>query len=56
MPIEAVLAIYAKENGQGMMFNEGDQNTLPPNPDKPDPDKPDQIKPAAKRSHLKIVK
>ncbi len=35
-PIDAVLAIYAKENGQGMVFSEGDDNEpSPPKPDKP---------------------
>jgi len=34
-PIDAVLAIYAKENGQGMIFNEGDGEPSPPKPDKP---------------------
>lgn len=39
-PIKAVLAIYAKENGQGMVFNEntsgGDDPSLPPkSPNKP---------------------
>ncbi len=34
-PIDAVLAIYAKENGQGMVFNEGDEPPEPPKPDKP---------------------
>jgi len=32
-----VLAIYAKENGQGMVFNE---NNEPPEPEPTDPDKP----------------
>jgi stringent starvation protein B len=36
LPTQAVLAIYAKENGQGMVFNEID-NTQP---DPPKPDKP----------------
>lgn len=35
-PVSAVLAIYAKENGQGMVFNESDGDTPPtePAPDK----------------------
>ncbi len=33
-PVDAVLAIYAKENGQGMVFNE-ESNPSPPTPDKP---------------------
>ena len=50
VPIEAVLAIYAKENGQGMMFSLEDE-TIPPT----DPDSDPDNKPA-KRPHLKIVK
>ncbi len=50
VPVEAVLAIYSKENGQGMMFAQDDES-LPP--DGSDPDA--TIKPA-KRPHLKIVK
>lgn len=63
VPIEAVLAVYAKENGQGMMFSEddsavaaaddGDGSDTDPDsdPDKPgaDPDKP-------KRPSLRVVK
>ncbi len=30
VPISAVLAIYAKENGQGMVFDESDGETPPP--------------------------
>lgn len=50
VPIDAVLAIYAKENGQGMMFA-GDDETIPPT----DPDSDPDIKPT-KRPHLTIVK
>lgn len=50
VPVEAVLAIYSKENGQGMMFAQDDE-TDPP--DGSDPDSP--VKPG-KRPHLKIVK
>jgi len=50
IPVEAVLAIYAKENGQGMMFAPEDEGQPPPDPD-------DGSGPAsAKRPHLKIVK
>ena len=37
LPMRTVLAIYAKENGQGMVFNE---STEPPEPDPSDPQKP----------------
>ena len=50
VPNEAILAIYAKENGQGMMFAQ-DSDTVPPADPDSDPDKR-----LEKRSHLKIVK
>lgn len=50
VPIDAVLAIYAKENGQGMMFAQDDE-TLPPT----DPDSAPDNTPI-KRPHLSIVK
>jgi len=37
LPMQSVLAIYAKENGQGMVFNETHE---PSDPDPTDPDKP----------------
>jgi stringent starvation protein B len=43
-PVASVLAIYAKENGQGMVFDESSNETPPPEPEKP-------IRPS-----LKIVK
>ena len=52
IPVEAVLAVYAKENGQGMMFSEDDGATSSPdNDDDPDPapDKP-------RRPGLRVVK
>lgn len=48
VPIAAVLAIYAKENGQGMVFDENDNETPPP-AGPSDDDKPD-------KPHLKLVK
>ncbi|MCL4139739.1 UNVERIFIED_CONTAM: hypothetical protein GTU68_042999 [Idotea baltica] len=30
VPIAAVMGIYARENGQGMMFDEGDEIPMPP--------------------------
>jgi len=47
IPIRAVLAIYAKENGRGMMFGEDE--------DKPDPDDDSKPKSSARPS-LKVVK
>ena len=50
IPIDAVLAIYAKENGQGMMFSEDDGAVSSSDDDpEPDPDKP-------KRPSLRVVK
>ncbi len=52
IPIIAVLAVYAKENGQGMMFSEDDGAISSPeggNEPEPDPDKP-------KRPSLRVVK
>jgi stringent starvation protein B len=50
VPVEAVLAIYSKENGQGMMFAQDDES--PP----PDGGGPEDGPKHAKRPHLKIVK
>ncbi len=53
IPVAAVLAIYARENGQGMAFGEdekGDDETPPPTPQ---PDKPAA---RARKPVLKIVK
>lgn len=50
-PVAAVLAIYAKENGQGMVFNEtdGDDDNPPP---ESGPDKPEK----SGKPSLKLVK
>jgi len=48
VPTNAVLAIYARENGQGMMFNEE-----PETPGSPDDSGPDDDKP---RPSLRVVK
>ena len=50
VPVEAVLAIYSKENGQGMMFALEDE-TQPPT----DPEGGSDLKPV-RRPHLKVVK
>ncbi len=47
-PISSVLAIYAKENGQGMVFNEKSDDEPTP-PESSPPDKPNKPK-------LKLVK
>ncbi len=48
IPISAVLAIYAKENGRGMVMENGDAPSPPPEAPPPQ-DKP-------RRPHLQVVK
>jgi stringent starvation protein B len=60
VPMQAILAIYARETGQGMIFNE-DEATPPPDgkpPEGPAPDKPTAAKStsAAGRARFKVVK
>ena len=56
IPVAAVLAIYARENGQGMAFSEErSDDDEPPAPDAPQPDQP-PIKPVRGKPTLKIVK
>ena len=50
VPVESVLAIYSKENGQGMMFAQDDD--APP----PEGDGDDGPPSPGKRPHLKVVK
>jgi stringent starvation protein B len=53
VPVVAVMAIYAKENGQGMVFG-----AEPGAPEPPDPDDPSakELPPSAPKPALKIVK
>jgi len=46
IPVAAVLAIYARENGEGMMFTDDDKGG---DPEPPSPEKP-------KRPSLKVIK
>lgn len=48
VPLDSVLAIYAQENGRGMVFD--------PAEDTEDNDTPPEPTPPPKRSHLRIVK
>jgi len=53
VPIRAVLALYAQENGRGMIFDEeeeGEDTTPPPEPEGPAPE------PKKKRPVLRVVK
>jgi stringent starvation protein B len=67
IPIQYVLAIYTRENGQGMMFNEEEGSEPTPDPDSPTPQPTEQsstgasVEPSSKSSkpskaHLKVVK
>ena len=61
IPVQAVLALYAQENGQGMMFpaEEGGDNPPPDMPDDaPPPSGPDDAgdKPKRGAPHLRVVK
>jgi stringent starvation protein B len=52
--VGSVLAIYARENGQGMMFSDADDASLVDTDNEPDPNPdPDPVKP---RPKLKVVK
>ncbi|MEO5559317.1 MAG: ClpXP protease specificity-enhancing factor [Dokdonella sp.] len=50
VPMAAVLAVYAQENGQGMMFSADSAPTDPPPPTAPQPDE------TPKRPHLRVIK
>ena len=63
VPVHAVLAIYARENGEGMMLQGLDDGDTPPDPNPPTPptDGPpeggDDTPPkGTRRGHLKVVK
>ncbi len=48
LPIAAVMAIYARENGHGMVFPDEETDDSPPPPSEPTPER--------KRPSLKVVK
>lgn len=55
VPVAAVLAIYARETGQGMIFNE-DADQPPEGPQGPAPEPQPPKEGAAGRPKLKVVK
>ena len=56
VPVPAVLAIYARETGQGMIFTEEDARPGPATPGEP-PEPPKPVPPpAGRRPRLKVVK
>jgi stringent starvation protein B len=60
VPVNRVMAIYARENGQGMAFPVQDEETVPPTqdavPDAPEDPVPPATPPAGQRPSLKRVK
>jgi stringent starvation protein B len=56
VPIQAVVGIYARETGQGMIFGDEDTPTTPP-PDTPTPAPSDAAEEkSARRAKFKVVK
>lgn len=54
IPLSSVLAIYARENGQGMVFDGNEEDDPSPPPSAPQPE-PSETKPKG-RPVLKVVK
>jgi stringent starvation protein B len=55
VPIAAVMGIYARETGQGMIFSEADAPVPPPQTPAPEPP-PTGSEPKRARPTLKVVK
>ncbi|WP_109341108.1 ClpXP protease specificity-enhancing factor [Saliniradius amylolyticus] len=53
VPVQAVLAIYARENGAGTIFSPEEDGDPPPEPPTPEPTPPE---PPKGRPNLKVVK
>jgi stringent starvation protein B len=57
IPVAAVLGIYARETGQGMIFGEDDAPASAAPPDGEEPPPPPPSPPAGKpRAKLKVIK
>lgn len=56
VPTGAVLAVFARENGEGIVFGEVEPPPSGDMPPSPEPPKPSQLKPPGGRAHLKLVK
>jgi stringent starvation protein B len=54
VPVRAILGIYARETGQGMIFPEGDADPDPTDAPPTAPGKPGSGTPAAKRNKPKL--
>jgi stringent starvation protein B len=55
VPMQAVLGVYARETGEGMVFSEGDSEPTPPEPP-PQSDKPHTSPADSRRAKLTLVK
>lgn len=55
VPMQAVLGVYARETGEGMVFSESDNEPTPPEPPTA-PDKPATTPADARRAKLTLVK
>ena len=55
VPMQAVLGVYARETGEGMVFSETDNEPPPPEPPTP-PDKPPPAPGDPRRAKLTLVK
>lgn len=55
IPMPAVLAIYARENGQGMVFDAAEDEDETPPPEGTEPPSGER-KPSRQKPHLKLVK
>ena len=54
VPMAAVLGVYARETGEGMIFSEGEAEPPPPSPTQPD--RPQASATDARRAKLTLVK
>lgn len=56
VPVTAILGIYARETGQGMIFSQNDDGPEPPDGPGGTEDGSDQADGGGRPSHLKVVK
>lgn len=56
VPLRALLGIYARENGRGMIFSPEDDGSAPEEPPPSSGDGAPAVQPGARKSHLKIIK
>lgn len=52
LPVSSVLAIYARENGRGTVFDQDDEDDLPP----PEPNTPEESAKHGKKPKLRVIK